>query len=176
MNLPHELLDVAGELGFFGPTETPEGLADVGLDIGSKGTGAVMVFVVAFAGIDADEVVLHGPLYAARHVVVTVGETVGHADGSVIAVFRAVAALHLGVFEIDTGNTTLILSDIAAEDAAEAMVAARTGRAVAYDVSGGFLAEDFFARLRGILFLFHNKLLFDGAKIVYLLDICKILV
>ena len=173
MNLPQILFDVASELGFLIPAVALEGLADVGLDIGSEGTGAVVVLVVAFAGIDADEVVLHGSLYAARHVVVTVGETVGHADGSVVAVFRAVAGLHLGVIEIDTGNTTLILSDIAAEDAAEAMVAARTGRAVAYDVSGGFLAEDFFARLRGILFLFHNMLLFDGAKIVYLLDICK---
>jgi hypothetical protein len=173
LNLPHELLDVASELGFLTPTETLESLADVGLDIGSEGTGTVMVFVIAFTGIDADEVVLHCPLDAARHVVVTVGETVGHADGSVVAVFRAVAALHLGVVEVDAGDTTLVFSNIVAEDVAEAMVATRTDRAVAYDVSGGFLAEDFFARLRGILFLFHNMLLFDGAKIVYLLDICK---
>ena len=176
MNLPQILFDVASELGFLIPAVALEGLADVGLDIGSEGTGTIMVFVVAFAGIDADEVVLHGPLYASRHVVVSVGETVGHADWGIITVFRTVVTLHLGIGEVDAGDTTLILSDIAAEDVSEAMVAKGTAGAVAYEVVRGFLAEDFFARLRGILFLFHNMLLFDGAKIVYLLDICKILV
>lgn len=158
--LPQILFDVAGELGFLIPAVAFEGLADVGLYIGSEGTGAVVVLVVTFAGIDGDEVVLDGTLDATRHVVVSVGETVGHADWGVVAVFRAVVALHLGIGEVDAGDTTLILSDISAEDVAETMVAKGTAGAVAYEVVRGFFAKDFFARLGGNSFLFHHVLLF----------------
>lgn len=163
--LPQILLDVAGELGFLSPAVTLEGLADVGLDIGGEGTGAVVVLVIAFAGIDGDEVVLDGTFHATRHVVVSAGETVGHADWGIVAVFRTVVALHLGIGEVDAGDTTLVLGDISAEDVAEAMVAKGTAGAVAYEVVRGFFAKDFFARLGGNLFLFHHVLLFWWCKV-----------
>ena len=74
------------------------------------------------------------------------------------------------------GDTTLVLSDIAAEDVAEAVVATGTVGAVAYDVGRGFLAEDFFARLRGVLFVFHHLRSFSGANIALLQNINKLFI
>lgn len=47
--LPQILLDVAGEGGGLRPAVVVEGAADVGLNLGWEGTGAVVVLVVALA-------------------------------------------------------------------------------------------------------------------------------
>ena len=48
------------------PAVVAEGLADIALDIGSEGAGTVVILVVAFAGVDIDEVVLDGTFHTAQ--------------------------------------------------------------------------------------------------------------
>ena len=55
------------------PSEFFDGLADVALYIGCHWTGTVVILVVAFTGIDVDEVVLNGVLYMTGHIVINGG-------------------------------------------------------------------------------------------------------
>ena len=88
--MPEIFLDVIEEAGFLSPAGIDHDLADVAFDVGCQGTGAVVVLVVALAGIDGNEVVLDAPFYATWHVVVDGAETDRHADGFVVAVHGAV--------------------------------------------------------------------------------------
>ena len=132
-----------------------EGAADVGLYLGRKGTGAVVVLVVALAGVDADEMVFDGLLDAAGHVVIDGGEADGHADGLVVAIERTAFVLHLRTLEVDAVDKQAVGGHIAGEDAVEAMLAQRTGAGVADDILVGFLGEDLFAGF-GSVGVFHS--------------------
>ena len=104
------------EGGLLSPTVVFEGLADVALDIGREGTSAVVVFVIALAGINTNKVVLDGALNAAWHVVIHGGESEGHADGLVIAEPRTTFTLHLRIGKVDALNEHSILRCISTED------------------------------------------------------------
>ena len=73
--LPQIFFDIAGEIGLLSPAVVFDGLADVAFYIGRHWTGAVVVLVVALAGIDVDEVVLDSTFYTTRHVVIDGGES-----------------------------------------------------------------------------------------------------
>ena len=88
--------------GFLCPTVVFEGLANVAFYIGRHGSGAVVIFVVAFTGIDMDEVVLDGTLHSSWHVIIDSRETNRHADGLVFAEQRATFTLHLWIIQVDT--------------------------------------------------------------------------
>lgn len=143
--LPQILLDVAGEGGGLRPAVVVEGAADVGLYLGREGTGAVVVFVVALAGIDADEMAFDSFLDAARHVVIDGGEADGHADGLVPAEEGAVGTLHLRAVEVDAVDKQAVGGHIAGEDAVQAVLTKRTGGAVANGIAVGLCGEDLFA-------------------------------
>ena len=66
------------EGGLLRPAVGFEGLADVAFHIRCHGTGAIVVFVVALAGIDMDEVVLNGTLHTAWHIIIDSGDTNRH--------------------------------------------------------------------------------------------------
>ena len=83
--LPKIFFNVAVEVGLLCPAVVFESLADVAFHIGRHGTGAIVVFVVTFAGIDMDEVVLDSTLHTARHIIIDSGDTNRHADGLVLA-------------------------------------------------------------------------------------------
>ena len=73
VELPEILLDIIEKTGLLSPSGIDHDLADVLLYVGRQGTGTVMVFVVTFAGIDGDEVMLNASLDATWHVVVDGG-------------------------------------------------------------------------------------------------------
>ena len=131
------------------PAVVAEGLADIALDIGSEGTGTVVVLVVAFAGEEADEAVLDGALQMMGHVVVHPFEAEGHTDRLVGAILGAIFSLHPWVSEIDTGNNKVIHGDIVLEDATKAMFPDRTVLTLADDAFSHHFAEKVFSGLRG---------------------------
>ena len=98
------------------PAVVFEGLADVALDIGGKGTSTVVVLIVALAGINMNKVVLDDTLDAAWHVVIHGGEPDGHADGLVIAKPRTTFMLHLWIGKIDALNEHSVLRGISTEE------------------------------------------------------------
>ena len=100
--LPKIFLDVTAEDGFLRPTVVFEGLANVALHIWRHRTGAVVIFVVAFAGIDMDEVVLDGALHPSRHIVIHGRKANRHANGLVLAEQRTTFTLHLWIIQVDT--------------------------------------------------------------------------
>ena len=100
--LPEIFLDVTAEGGFLCPTIIFEGLANVALHIRRHRTGAVVIFVVAFAGINMDEVVLDGTLHPSWHVVIDSREANGHANGLVFTKQWATFTLHLWIIQVDT--------------------------------------------------------------------------
>lgn len=83
VRLPEIFLDVTAEGGFLRPTVVFEGLANVALHIWRHRTGAVVIFVVAFAGINVNEMVFNSTFHPSWHIVIDCGETDGHADGLV---------------------------------------------------------------------------------------------
>ena len=139
-----------------GPAVVLEDLADVTLDVGSQRAGAVVILIVALAGVDVDEVVLDGSLQTAWHVVIDGGEPLGHADGLVLAEQWTVFALHLRITEIDTGNVEAFCRLVVAENAVKAVIAQGADVTVAGFVVVGLLGEDFFAGLRCIVVLCHS--------------------
>ena len=102
VRLPEIFLDVTAEGGFLCPTVVFEGLANVALHIWRHRTGAVVIFVVAFAGIDMDEVVLDSALHPPWHIVIDRGEANRHTDGLVLAEQRTTFTLHLWIIQVDT--------------------------------------------------------------------------
>ena len=100
--LPEIFLDVTAEGGFLCPTIIFEGLANVALHIRRHRTGAVVIFVVAFAGINMDEVVLDGTFHPSWHVVIDSREANGHANGLVFTKQWATFTLHLWIIQVDT--------------------------------------------------------------------------
>ena len=99
---PQIFLNVTVESGLLRPTVGFEGLADVTFHIGRHGSRAIMVFVVAFAGIDMDEVVLDGALHPSRHIVIHGRKANRHANGLVLAEQRTTFTLHLWIIQVDT--------------------------------------------------------------------------
>ena len=100
--LPKIFLDVTAEGGFLRPTVVFEGLANVALHIWRHRTDAVMVFVIAFAGIDVNEMVLDGALHPSWHIVIDRREANGHANGLVFTKQWATFTLHLWIIQVDT--------------------------------------------------------------------------
>ena len=84
------------------PTIGFEGLANVALHIRRHRTRTVVVFVVAFAGIDIYEVVLDGALHSTRHIVIDRGKANRHTDGLVLTEQRTTFTLHLWIIQVDT--------------------------------------------------------------------------
>ena len=120
---PQIFFCVGVEDGFLLPAEGEESLADGLLYIGGDGAFAVVVFVVAFAGVDADEAVLDGALEMMGHVVVHLLESEGHAHGFVGAVLRAAFALHQWIPEVDGTDDRVVLRDIVLQYTTQAMLA-----------------------------------------------------
>ena len=157
--LPQVFLDVFEKTGFACPAIRLEGLSDITLDVGSEGTGAVVVFVIAFAGVDVDEVVLDGFLYAGRHVVIDSVEADRHTDGLIIAVHRTVVTLHLRIVEVDAVGESAVFRNIGGKDATETVLAKRAGRRVAYTIVRSFLCKDSLSGLGSVVVLVHFILL-----------------
>ena len=144
------------EGGLLGPAVVFEGLADVALHIGREGTSAVVVFIVALAGIDMNKVVLDGALDAAWHVVIHGGESEGHADGLVIAEPRTTFALHLRISKVDALHEHSVLWRISTEDTMKTVFAKWTRSTIANRISISLLFEDLLSGLWGNIFLFHH--------------------
>ena len=146
-------------MGFVCPAVGLKGLADITLDVGSEGTGAVVVFVIAFAGVDVDEVVLDGFLYAGWHVVIDGVKADWHTDGLIIAIHRTVGALHLGIVEVDAVGESAVFRNIGSKDATETVLAKRAGRRVAYTIVRSLLCKDSLSGLGSVVVLVHFILL-----------------
>ena len=114
-----------------------------------------MVLVVAFAGVDIDEVALDGALNATRHVVIDGGETGRHADGFILAEQGTIGALHLRIVEVDTVDVNPVCGFVTAENAVKTMLTKRTNGAIAYFIIVCLRCEDLFSGLGGVTFLFH---------------------
>ena len=153
--LPQKLFDVAHEPWLLCPAKVLKDLADVTFDIGRHGAGAVVVLVVALAGVDIDEVVLDGALNTSRHVVIDGGKTGRHADGFILAELWTVGALHLGIVEVNAVDVNSVCGFVTADNAVKTMLTKRTNGAVAYFIVVSFRCEDLFSGLWGVTFLFH---------------------
>lgn len=154
--LPQIFFDIAGEIGLLSPTVIYDGLADVTLYIGRQWTGAVMVLVVAFAGINIDEVVLDGTLYATGHIVIDGGESDGQTNGLIITVLWTIFSLHLGIKQVDASDIDSILGFITGKNTVEAMLTKRASFTEANGVVVCLFCEDLFAGLWSVLFLLHS--------------------
>ena len=154
LRLPKVLFDIAIEIGFFGPAASLDGIADVLLHVGSHGAGAVVVFVVAFTGVDVDEMVFDGALDAAWHVIIDGGESDGHTNRFVVAEHGTVGTLHRGVVEVDAKDVKPVLWRIIAENTMQAMFTDGAGRAVTNLIVVCFLSENLFSGLWGNTFHF----------------------
>ena len=106
-----------------------------------------MVLVVALAGVDTNELFLHGTLHSSRHVLIEGLQAEGHPKGLVVAILGTVVALHQRTGKVDALDEAEVGIDITAKDAAQAVVATGTQGAVAHNVGSGFLAELFFGIL-----------------------------
>ena len=147
--LPQIFLDIAVEGGFLRPAEVEEGLADGGFDVGGDGAAGAVVFVVALARKEGDEVVLDVACEAAGDDVVHLAEAEGHTKGFTGAVARAVVALHPGVLEVYDGHDGVILRDIVLQDVAQAVFASGAAWALADATLLHHFAEKFFSCLWG---------------------------
>ena len=166
--LPKILFYITFECWLFCPTVPFEGLSDVVFHIRSEGTGAVVVFVVALAGVDVDEMVLYGPLNTPRHVIIYGGEACRHADGLVIAEQRTIGTLRLGIVEVDAVDVNPVIRCVTAENAVQTMLTDRARCTVAYIIAVGFLSEDLFSCLWGNTLLLHVLCCYLSAKVINL--------
>ena len=103
-----------------------------------------MVFVVALAAVFVNQVIFDGTLQTTWHVGVHHAETVGHAEGLVADVARAILLLHLGMTKVDARGNILVLWHIAEQDATQAVLAERAAIGITHDVAPGFLREELF--------------------------------
>lgn len=138
-----------------GPAVVLDDLADVTLHIGRHGTDAVVVLVVALAGIDMDEMVLDGTLHPSRHVVINGGESDGHADGFVFGKQRTALTLHLGIVQVDTVGVKSVLGFVTGEQAVKAMLTKGADCTVADTVVVCLLSENLLSVLWCLIFLLH---------------------
>ena len=174
VELPEILLDIIEKTGLLSPSGIDHDLADVLLYVGRQGTGTVMVFVVTFAGIDGDEVMLNASLNTTWHVVVDGGETTGHTYRFVVTVLGTVRTLHFWIIEVNGMHEEAVLGRIAGEEAAQAVLTQRTNGAVAYIVVVGLLCKYLLTGLGDIFFLCHVCSCILSAKLVTNFDICKL--
>ena len=114
-----------------------------------------MVFVIAFTGIDVDEMILDGALNATWHVIIDGEESDGHADWFVLAEHRTVGTLHRGVVEVDAKDVKPVLWRIIAENTMQAMFTDGAGRAVTNLIIVCLFFENLFSGLWCRTFLFH---------------------
>ena len=143
-------------MGLFCPAVVLEGLADVVLDVGSERAGAVVVLVVALAGVDVDEVVFDSTLDASRHVVIDGGKAGGYADRIILAELGAVGALRLGTVEVDAEDVKPVGWCVTGKNAVEAMLTKRACSTEADRVFVCLLCEDFLAGLWGVFVIWHS--------------------
>ena len=159
-NLPQIFLDIAVEGGFLRPAVGFEGLANVAFHIGRHGTGAIVVFVVTFAGIDMDEVVLDSTLHTARHIIIDSGDTNRHADGLVLAEQRTILTLHLWVVQVNTVGINSVFGFVTGKDTMETVLTKGADRAIADTVVISLLCKDLLSGLWGLLFFLHYRCCF----------------
>ena len=171
--LPQIFLDIVEEAGFFSPPGIDHDLADVLLYVGRQRAGAVVVFIVALAGVDGDEVMLDASLYAAWHVVVDGGEAAGHAYRFVVTVLWTVSTLQLWIVKVDGMHEEAFLGRIAGKEAAQTVLSQRTNGAVAYIVMVCLLCKYLLTGPEGVFFLCHICCVILCAKLVNTFDICK---
>ena len=154
--LPKIFFDVSSKIGFLSPAEVFDGQTDVALNIGRHWTGAIVILVVAFAGVDIDEVVLDGTLYTTGHIVIDRGESDWQTNGLIMTVLWTIFSLHLGVKQVDTGDIDSILGFITGKNAMEAMLTKRACLTETDGVVVCLFCEDFCTGLWVILFLLHS--------------------
>ena len=131
MELPQELFYISSKLRLLGPAVVFDGLADVAFYIGCHGTGAVVVRVVTFTGIDMDEVVLDGTLDTTWHIIIDGGEADGHTNRLIFAKQGTAFTLHLGIVQVDTVGVKSVFGFITGEYAVKAMLTKGANRTVA---------------------------------------------
>ena len=132
-----------------------EGLADVTLYIRRHGTSAIVVFVVAFAGIDMDEMVLDGTLHPTRHVVIDGKKSYGHADRLILAEQRTTFTLHLRIVQVDTVGINPVFRFVTGKDTVETVLTKGADRAIADAVVICFLCKDLLSGLWGLVYFLH---------------------
>ena len=174
-SLPKVLFNIIVKDGFLLPAEVFQGLADELLFLGSDGTLAAVVFVVALAGKDIDKMVLDGTLQTARHVIIHSAQADRHTDGFIVTILRAIGTLRLWVSEVDASNGDKTIWDIVLQDVAQTIFSDGTVLAVAYNIASCLFTKDFFSGgLGGILFC-HTDIWFVEAKLIKMLGLEKFL-
>ena len=153
--LPQIFLDIAVEGGFLRPAVGFEGLTDITLHIWRHGTGAVVVLVIAFAGIDMDEVVLDGTLHTARHVIIDSEEPDGHADGFILAEQRTIFTLHLRIVQVDTICINSVFGFVTGKNTMEAVFTKGADRTIADAIVICLLCKDLLSGFGGLVFFRH---------------------
>ena len=143
------------ESGLLRPTVGFEGLADVTLYIGRHGTRTIVVFIVALAGIDMDEVILDGTLHPARHVVIDGKKSDGHADRLILAEQRTTFTLHLRIVQVDTVGINSVFGLVTNKNTVEAVLTKGADRAIADAVVICFLCKGLLSGLWGLVYFLH---------------------
>ena len=143
------------EGGLLRPAVGFEGLANVAFHIGCHGTGAIMVLVIALAGIDMDEVVLNGTLHTAWHIIIDSGDTNRHANGLVLAEQRTILTLHLRVVQVDTVGIYPVFRFVTGKYTMETMLTKGADRAIADTVVISLLCKNLLSGLWGLFFFLH---------------------
>ena len=155
--LPKIFFNVAVEVGLLRPAVGFESLADITLHIGRHGTRAVVVLVIAFAGIHMNEVVLDGTLHPSRHIIIDSKETDRHADGLILAKQRTILTLHLWIVQVDTIGINSVFGFVTGKNTMEAMLTKGTDYAIADVVVFCFLCKNLLSGLWGLVLLLHAR-------------------
>ena len=114
-----------------------------------------MVLVIALTGVDVDEMLLDASFDAGRHIIIDGREPDRHTDGLIVAIHRTAVMLHLGIVEVDAMREGPVRWDIVGKDAAETVLAKRTGHSVAYAIGRCLLSKDGLSGLGGVVVLIH---------------------
>ena len=113
--LPQIILNKVEESGFLSPTVVFQSLTDIAFYVRGERAGAVVVFVVALAGVDINKVVLDGTLHTAWHVVIDRRQFDRHADDLVFAEQGTAFTLHLRIAKVDAGDIEALLGFVTGE-------------------------------------------------------------
>jgi hypothetical protein len=113
--LPQIILNKVEESGFLCPTVVFQSLTDIAFYVRGERAGAVVVFVVALAGVDINQVVLDGTLHTAWHVVIDRRQFDRHADDLVFAEQGTAFTLHLRIAKVDAGDIEALLGFVTGE-------------------------------------------------------------
>ena len=113
--LPQVILNKVEESGFLSPTVVFQSLTDIAFYVRGERASAVVVFVVALAGVDINKVVLDGTLHTAWHVVIDRRQFDRHADDLVFAEQGTAFTLHLRIAKVDAGDIEALLGFVTGE-------------------------------------------------------------